>query len=130
MISDLARDLLGLQIEVMVVVSAGAVSEVRQVTETLPIVMAYGDPVANGLIASIARPGGQTTGLTAATADLSAMRLQLLREALPGIQRVAVLTIAGGVDQFANETEMAARALGGVGGRVVLVGLGPAPHAV
>jgi putative ABC transport system substrate-binding protein len=112
LIPDLAKDLLSLQVEIMVVVPAGAAREVRQVTETLPIVVAYGDPVANGLVASLARPGGHTTGLTAATADLSAKRLQLLKETLPGIQRVAVLSAAGGVDQFVNETEIAAQALG------------------
>jgi putative ABC transport system substrate-binding protein len=86
----LAAELVGLQIDVLVVF--GAYSIVGNVPTTMPIVfIAHPDPVADGLVASLARPGGNFTGLSDAHADLVAKRLQLLKDVLPAISRVAVL---------------------------------------
>jgi putative ABC transport system substrate-binding protein len=79
----------------------------------MPIVVAYGDPVGQGLVASLARPGGNVTGLSAATAELSGKRLQLLKEALPGIARLAVLAGVGvAADQWVKDLGVAGRDLG------------------
>ena len=86
LIPDLTAELIRLQVDVIVAAPAVVARGARQVTETLPIVVAYGDPVTQGLVVSLAWPGGNVTGLTAATAELSGKRLQLLQEALPGIR--------------------------------------------
>ena len=72
--------------------SGGAAAQTaKKATSTIPIVLAAGDPVGTGLVASMARPGGNITGVTEFSTDLSGKRLQLLTEAVPGISRVAVL---------------------------------------
>jgi len=84
-------------------------------TRAIPIVMpAVADPVGEGLVASLARPGGNVTGVTLMSPDLSAKRLQLLKEAFPRIVRVAVLynPTDGGVAADLQATAHAARALG------------------
>ena len=69
-----------------------AAQAVKRATSTIPIVMALvADPVGSGLVASLAHPGGNVTGLSIMTAELSAKRLQLLKEAIPRLTRVAVL---------------------------------------
>jgi ABC-type uncharacterized transport system substrate-binding protein len=111
----LAADLV--RLKVAVIVSAGATGTriARQATATIPIVMAQDpDPVGSGLVASLARPGGNITGLSSLTADLSGKRLELLREILPKLSHVAVLetsTNAGNARQL-KETDLAARTLG------------------
>jgi putative ABC transport system substrate-binding protein len=92
-----------------------AASAAKQATSTIPIVMvAVGDPVATGLVASLSRPGGNITGLATLIPELSAKRLELLKETFPHISRVGVLfnpaNPAKEVDW--RETETAARALG------------------
>ena len=105
------------RLKVAVIVSAGATGTrtAKQATTTIPIVMAQGpDPVGNGLVASLARPGGNVTGLSSLTADLSGKRLELLKEILPKLSHVAVFetsTSAGNTRQL-GETELAARAFG------------------
>ena len=81
------------QRKVDVIVTAGlAVAAVKEATSTIPVVFAIAtDPVAGGLVASLARPGGNVTGLSAQQSDLASKRLGLLREALPGLRRLAVL---------------------------------------
>jgi len=65
----------------------------KNATTTIPIVMVMGgDPVASGLVASLARPGGNVTGLTILSQELSAKRMELLKEAVPGLTRVVVLS--------------------------------------
>src|SRR4051812_25901446 len=91
LIPDFTRELMQLDVDLLVVAPSSVAQGVRQVTETLPIVVAYGDPVANGLVTSLARPGGNTTGLSSSTSDLNGKRLDLLKESIPGISRVAVL---------------------------------------
>jgi putative ABC transport system substrate-binding protein len=77
---------------VIVVDTTVAARAAKRATSTIPIVMAtIADPVGTGLVASLAHPGGNVTGLSMMTTDLSAKRLQLLKEAIPRLTRVAVL---------------------------------------
>jgi putative ABC transport system substrate-binding protein len=92
LLPDLAANLVLLPVDVVVAASDAAITAVKHATGTIPIVMvASADPVGSGLIASLARPGGNLTGLSALAPELSGKRLQLLRETLPGVLRVAVL---------------------------------------
>jgi putative tryptophan/tyrosine transport system substrate-binding protein len=89
---QLVAELLTQNVKLIVAGHTGAALAARRATSTVPIVMAVsGDPVADGLVASLARPGGNVTGLSIMTPELTAKRLQLLTEAVPGISRVAVL---------------------------------------
>jgi putative ABC transport system substrate-binding protein len=88
---DLAAELVGLQVDIIVVRSGFMVRAVMQATRTIPIVMAAGaDPVGEGFVASLSRPGGNVTGLTTMSQDLSAKSLELLKTAIPEIARVVV----------------------------------------
>jgi putative tryptophan/tyrosine transport system substrate-binding protein len=74
---------------------------VKQATATIPIVFAPADPVGSGLVASLARPGSNATGLSSVNLDLIGKRLQLLREIVPGLRRLAVLgNVAVAVSAF------------------------------
>ena len=89
----LATDCLRLKADIIVVTTTPATQAAKNATRTIPIVMlALGDPVATGLVASLARPGGNTTGQTAMTSGLAAKRLELLKEAVPRISRVLALS--------------------------------------
>jgi putative ABC transport system substrate-binding protein len=89
---ELARELVGLKLGVIVVGTDAAIAAVKRETRTIPIVMATSnDPVGTGFVASLARPGGNITGLSALSPELSGKRLELLREAVPGLSRVAFL---------------------------------------
>jgi putative ABC transport system substrate-binding protein len=89
---QLAADLVQSKVDLIVVESTPAAQVTRRATSTIPIVMAVvANPVESGLVASFAHPGGNITGLSAMTAELSAKRLQLLKEAMPRVARVAVL---------------------------------------
>jgi putative ABC transport system substrate-binding protein len=88
----LVAELIALRVDVIVVTVTTDAVPAAKATKTIPIVMAStGDPVGTGLIASLARPGGNVTGLTQVATDLSAKRLELLKEIAPGHSRVAVL---------------------------------------
>ena len=109
----LAADLVNANVDVIFAVAAGAFAA-KKATRTIPIVFAgIADPVGTGLVASLAHPGGNVTGLTTTAPDLSGKRLQLLTEILPGIARIAVLWNASNpiMAQQIAETEAAARAL-------------------
>ena len=112
---ELARELVGLKVDVIVASTDVAIAAVKRETQTIPIVMRNSsDPVGTGLVASLARPGGNVTGLSSLSPELSGKRLELLREAVPGLSRVAFLwnpDIRGAVLDY-NETESAARSLG------------------
>ena len=100
-----------------VIVAAGAspARAAQHATTTIPIVMLVGiDPVAQGLVASLARPGGNLTGLTMMTRELSGKRLGLLTEAVPGLSRVVLLLDAGNPNRqvLLDDHEAAARVLG------------------
>ncbi len=89
---QLAADLVQRKVEVIVVESTVATQAATRATSTIPIVMAVvADPVGSGLVASLARPGGNVTGLSMMITDISAKRLQLLKETDPRLARVAVL---------------------------------------
>ena len=89
---QLAADLVQRKVDVIVVVSMPAAQVAKRATSTIPIVLAVvADPVAADLVTSLAHPGGNITGLSAMTEDLSAKRLQVLKEAMPRLTRVAVL---------------------------------------
>jgi putative ABC transport system substrate-binding protein len=89
---DLAADLVRLQVDILVAAEVLSATAARQATEHLPIVLAGGDAVGTGLITNIARPGGNITGLAMGPAELSGKWLELLKEAVPAISRVAVLS--------------------------------------
>jgi putative ABC transport system substrate-binding protein len=89
---DLAAELVRLQVEVIVASGSAAIRAAQHATQTIPIVMAAAsDPVRQGFVASLARPGGNITGLSFLGEELPGKRLELLKEALPHVSRVAVL---------------------------------------
>jgi putative ABC transport system substrate-binding protein len=91
-VPELATDLVQSKVEVIVVDNTPAAQAAKRATSTIPIVMALvGDPVGSGLVASLAHPGGNITGLSVMATDLAIKRLQLLKEAIPRLTRVAVL---------------------------------------
>jgi len=114
----LAAELVALKVEVIVALPTPAAQAAKQVTNTIPIVFAgSGDPVANGLVTSLARPGGNVTGLSGLGPELVGKCLEQLKQAVPGVSRVAVLWQPGGQGERADRNnlkvaEVAARALG------------------
>ena len=111
---ELAVDLVRLKVDVIVTASTPDALVTKQRTGTIPIVMAVsGDPLGSGLVASLARPGGNVTGLTSIASDLSGKRLELLKEVVPRITRLAVLGNPSNVltASTMRETEVAAQAL-------------------
>jgi putative tryptophan/tyrosine transport system substrate-binding protein len=110
----LATELVHANPDVIVAMSAASVNAAKQVTTSIPIVMIINsDPVETGLVASYARSGGNVTGFSPITPELAGKRLELLKEVVPGIRRVAVLwePIQAKVPDF-RETQAAAQALG------------------
>jgi putative ABC transport system substrate-binding protein len=106
----LVAELIQLKVDVLVIPSSQGIHAAKQATKTIPIVMVTpADPVAAGFIDSLARPGGNITGITRLTRDLSGKRLELLKEAVPGISRVGILT--GTTTTSTENFEAAARAL-------------------
>jgi ABC-type uncharacterized transport system substrate-binding protein len=107
-------ELVQLKVDVLVSTNLPAIRAAKQATKTIPIVIVTTqDPVANGIVDSLARPGGNITGLTSLARDLSGKRLELLKEVVPGMSRVGVLwdTNAPGPVLGFKEYETAARAL-------------------
>jgi putative ABC transport system substrate-binding protein len=112
-IQSLVNELVQLQVDVLVATIA-AIRAAQQASKTIPIVMvSLADPVASGLVDSLARPGGNVTGLATLQRDLSGKRLELLAEVVPKISRVGILRDAGGSVSAVSfkEYEAAARAL-------------------
>lgn len=111
----LATELVALKVDVIVVVGDRGVHAAKRATSTIPIVMvSAGDPVRDGFVSSLARPGGNITGLSSLLPELNAKQLGLLREAIPKASRVAVLwnpTSSGGVLGY-REMQTAAPTLG------------------
>jgi putative ABC transport system substrate-binding protein len=94
-LSQLAAELVHLKVDVIVTSGGQPTEAAQRATKTIPIVMAVsGDPVASGFVASLARPGGNITGLSLLSPELSGKRLELLKEVVPGLSRVAVLGYA------------------------------------
>src|SRR5947208_3507525 len=111
----LAAELVALKVDVIVTGGPQATRPAKKATATIPIVMAFdSDPVGNGFVASLARPGGNVTGLSALSPEISGKQLELLKEIVPTLSRVAVL---GNSAEPANalvlrEVELAAGAFG------------------
>lgn len=111
----LAAELVGLQVDIIVAFQTPAVTAAKQATNTIPIVMAgAADPVGSGLVASLARPGGNVTGVSGATSELAAKNLELLREILPSAKHVAILANAADpfTKLFLESLQVAGRLLG------------------
>src|SRR5215510_8691663 len=111
----LAAELLRLKVDIIVTAGPQSTRPAKQATSTIPIVMALdADPVANGFVASLARPGGNITGLSTLAPEISGKRLELLKETVPRLSRVAVFgtSTAAGNAQMLKEVELAAEALG------------------
>jgi putative tryptophan/tyrosine transport system substrate-binding protein len=114
-LTQLAAELTQLKVAAIVADGDPAIRAAKQTTRTIPIVfIAIGDPVREGFVASLARPGGNITGLTSISEELSGKRLELLKEAFPKVSRVAVIwnpANASNLLEF-REMEVAARTLG------------------
>jgi putative tryptophan/tyrosine transport system substrate-binding protein len=111
---EIAEELVRLNVDV-IVTTGPAVPAVQKITSVIPIVFALsGDPVREGFVASLARPGGNATGLSMLNPDIAGKRLELLHEVVPGIRRLAVMVNLGfpATVQEGEEAEAAARALG------------------
>jgi putative ABC transport system substrate-binding protein len=112
---DMAAAFVRLEVEVIVTVGSPALHAARKATNTIPIVMRTGgDPVKAGLVASLARPGGNITGVFARSVELSGKRLELLAEVVPGIKRIGVLTASNNFEATNEyrEIDAAAQVLG------------------
>jgi putative tryptophan/tyrosine transport system substrate-binding protein len=111
----LAAELVRLKVDVIVTSGPTVTGAVKQATSTIPIVMAQDtDPVGTGFVASLARPGGNITGLATLSPEISGKQLELLKEIVPRLSRVAVIgnsTVPGGAQEL-KETEVAAGAFG------------------
>src|SRR4030095_10367804 len=111
---DLAKELVSIKVDVIVTTNTQSVLAAQKATRTIPIVFAgVQDPVANGIIDSLARPGGNATGLSILGPDLSGKRLELLKEVVPKITQVAFLSgLRPAAAVTVTETQAAAQALG------------------
>ena len=110
----LAAELVRLKVEIIVSGGPSSTAAAREATVTIPIVMAqHPDPVGSGFVASLAQPGGNITGLSTLAPELSGKRLELLKEVVPKLSRVAIVgtSTAPGYAQMLKELELAARAL-------------------
>jgi len=112
---DLVADLIRLKVDVIVTTTGSGAAQARKLTSTIPIVMASsGDAVVQGVVASLARPGGNVIGLTNSAPDLTQKQLELFKEALPGISRIAVIRCGRNavIDREWSEVQKAAPTLG------------------
>jgi putative tryptophan/tyrosine transport system substrate-binding protein len=113
--SEIAAEFVRLKVDVIVTVATPPTLAAKQATAVIPIVFAVaGDPVETGLVASLARPSGNVTGLSSQAADLAAKRLEILREVVPGLRRLAILANVNNpiVVLEAGEVQAAARTFG------------------
>jgi putative ABC transport system substrate-binding protein len=112
-LADAAAELVRLKPDVIFSLGGEQAPIIKQATATIPIVVVVSnDPVASGLVASLARPGGNITGLTWVQEQLAGKVIELLKDAAPSVSRAAVLWNPGHVDPEFRETERAARTLG------------------
>jgi len=113
-LSQLAAELVRLKVDVIVTGGALTTRRVKEATSTIPIVMAQdANPVGSGLVTSLARPGGNITGLSFMSPEITGKRLEILKETVPGLSRVAVLTAERNTtdSETAQELDDAAKAL-------------------
>src|SRR5262245_5987684 len=112
--AEIAAEFVSLKVDAIVTVGS-AVPTVRQATAVIPIVFAVAiDPVGSGLVATLAKPGGNVTGLSLQAANLAGKRIELLREVVPALHRLAIIFNVGNAQPVLEmgETEAAARSLG------------------
>jgi putative tryptophan/tyrosine transport system substrate-binding protein len=112
-VSKLASELVRLKLDLIVTAGPQATRPAKQATSSIPIVMAFdSDPVGNGFVSSLARPGGNVTGLSALSPEITGKQLELLKEMIPTLSRVAVLgnSAEPANPQTLKETELAASA--------------------
>jgi putative ABC transport system substrate-binding protein len=113
--AEIVAEFVRRKVDVIFTSATPLVAAAKQATSVIPIVCAAaGDPVGNGLVASLARPGGNVTGLSIQTPDLAGKRLELLREVIPGLRRVAMLINVGNAVSVLElgEVQATARTLG------------------
>jgi putative tryptophan/tyrosine transport system substrate-binding protein len=113
--AEIAAEFVRLKVDVIVTNATSPALAAKQATSVIPIVFAAaGDPVGAGLVASLARPGGNVTGLSNQQADVAGKKLELLREVVPGLRRLAIMANIGnpGVVLEMGEAQAAARTLG------------------
>jgi len=109
---ELATELVRLKVDCIVTAGDNPTRAAKQATSTIPIIMtSVGDPVGLGFVASLAHPGGNITGLSTITADLAGKRLELLKETIPKLSRVAIFLDPRSLATEVKETEAAARLL-------------------
>jgi putative ABC transport system substrate-binding protein len=111
---EIAAEFVRLKVDVIVATGAG-VPAAKQATSAIPIVFPVaGDPVGGGFVATLARPGGNITGLSLQQTDVASKRVELLRDAVPGLRRMAILVNAGNVNAVLElgEVQAAGRTLG------------------
>jgi putative ABC transport system substrate-binding protein len=114
-LQDLAAELVRLPVDIMVSANTAALLAIKRATTTIPVVMlGQGDPVGTGLVDSLPHPGGNITGLSNISSELGGKRLELLKEIVPGLSRVAVLANSANpvIGVAVGETEAAARLMG------------------
>ena len=112
--AEIAAEFVERRVDVIVTSGTGIVLAAKQATSVIPIVFMAGDPVGTGLVTSLARPGGNVTGLSLQSNDLAGKRLELLREVVPGLRRLALLGNVGNpvVTLEIGQIQAAARTLG------------------
>jgi putative ABC transport system substrate-binding protein len=113
--TEIAAEFVRLKVDVIVTSGTAAVVAAKQTTSVIPIVFAaVGDPVGTGVVASLARPGGNVTGLSIQSADVAGKRFELLREVVPGLRRLAIMANVGNpiVVLEIGEVQAAGRTLG------------------
>jgi len=115
LLPSLAAELVRLKVDIIVTAGSSSTLPVKEATTTIPIVMAQDpDPVGSGFVASLARPGGNITGLSTLARELSGKQLELLKETIPRLSRVAIFgnSTRAGNAQALREIEIAAKAFG------------------
>ena len=110
--NEFAAELVRLKVDLILTVGTGTTRAAKQATSTIPIVMgnSSADPVRHGLVASLARPGGNVTGIIDITSDLAAKRLDLLKETFPKLSRVGHLSARA--TAYMNSSSLRLRSLG------------------
>jgi putative tryptophan/tyrosine transport system substrate-binding protein len=127
-VPELAADLVRLKIDLILVAATPPALAAKKATTTIPIVMANGgDPVAAGLVASLARPGGNVTGLSGLSTQLNTKRLEILKDAVPKLARVGLLRPTG--DSIANELQLKELVAAAVALKLNLEGIETQPNA-
>jgi putative ABC transport system substrate-binding protein len=109
--AEIAAEFVRLKVDIIVTSGTQAVVAAKQATSVIPIVFAtVGNPVGTGLVAALARPGGNVTGLSNQTTDIAGKRLELLRDVIPGLRRLAILANVGNVTAVLEMREVQAAA--------------------